>query len=412
MQITENITTMINRNLVILVICQALGMSGAAMVVILGGIVGARLAPSPLLASLPISLMIIGLAAATVPAAMLMKRIGRPVGFAVAALVAAGMALLAAYGIFSGSFITFCFAATFIGAHGAFVQQYRFAVAESMPSDKTVFGISVVLFGSVAAGYLGPQVIKVANGILETPDFIAPLTILSLLYITAATLLIFLGPTPDPSINQNSSDDQRIKTLRRSNLFLAAVTMIVAYGIMNLIMTAAPISMHVFEGFSINDTASVIQAHIIAMYLPSVFTGLLINRFGGFKIMVTGACFLTASSFSAALDQNLVQYFTILVFLGIGWNFLFIAGTDLLVKNSPHEKRFRIQAVNDFSVFGTAAIASLLGGALIHSIGWKTLNLLSLPILVFLILAVLVMGFRGRNRAGEPLSRLLKKKKI
>jgi MFS family permease len=396
---------MINRNLVILLICQAVGISGATMVIILGGIVGTSLAPAPILTSLPMSLMIVGLASTTVPAAMLMKRFGRRVASSVAALVAAGMALFAAYGVYSGSFLILCIAATFIGAHGAFVQQYRFAAAESVPSDKTVFGISVVLFGSVAAGYVGPQVIKVANGILGTPDFVAPLTILSLLYIVAAILLIFLRIAPGQSTNQKSPNNQEIATLNRSNLFLAVAAGAAAYGIMNLIMTATPISMHVFEGFSINDTASVIQAHVIAMYLPSIFTGLLIKRFGGSKIMVIGACFLAASSFSVVLGQTLTQYFAILVLIGIGWNFLYISGTDLLVKNSPHEKRFRIQAVNEFSVFGTAAIASLLSGALIHSIGWQTLNLISLPILLSLILAILVIGFRGRGGLASAVQR-------
>lgn len=348
--------------------------------------------------------MIVGLAVSTVPAALLMRRVGRRLGFVMAALVAMGGALAGAYAIRIDSFLLFCSAMVFIGANLAFVQQYRFAAAESVETPSYVGrAVSFVLLGGVVAGYLGPEIAKRGREWLEYGTYAGSFVFMASLYALVALLLLFLqGVVPE----EDTTDGQE-RPLRRVALqptyVVAVVAGVVGYSVMTFIMTATPISMHVIDGFSLNDSARVIQSHVIAMYLPSLFSGYVIERLGVLRVMSVGLACLSGCVFLALLGHQFVYYWTALVLLGIGWNLLFVGGTVLLTRTYRASERFKVQATNDFAIFGSQAITSLSAGAVIFRTNWEILNLLNLPVLLVMLVALLGLRRhrRRKRRAGS-----------
>ncbi len=361
-------------------------MSGALVVIFLGGIIGADLAPYPSWATLPIALMIIGMALFTIPASLLMKKIGRRSGFILAVCIAALASLGAAYAIQTENFFLFCAAVFFIGGNMAFVQQYRFAAAESVDSSRTGRAISLVLVGGVLGGYLGPEVAKRAKDFWEFKLYAGSFISLAFLYCLSALLLCFLRDIK-PEDNIAEGEERPIRAILIQPLFYTAILGgVVGYAVMSLIMTATPISMHIMDGYSLDETAWVIQSHLIAMYLPSLFTGHLVHRFGVLQVMISGVLLLFVSVSIALLHSHLLHYWMMLVLLGVGWNFLFVGGTILLTRNYRPTERFKAQTTSDFTIFGIQALTSLSAGTLIYLVGWNWLNMLTLPVLVIILL--------------------------
>lgn len=387
-----------NRNIYILSVCQGFGMSGAPMVILLGGIIGAQLAPYPSWATLPIAFMIIGVALFTVPASLIMKKIGRRFGFMGAVGVGALAALELAYAIHVENFFLFCVGTLFIGGNTAFVQQYRFAAAESVETSLSGKAISYVLIGGIFGGYFGPEVAKRTKDWFEAAEYSGSFVSLAIVYVFTAGLLFFIREIK-PKEDATTSGEERplMKIVTQPLYYSALVAAVVGYGVMTLIMTATPISMHVMDGYSIDETAWVIQSHVIAMYLPSLFTGTLIQRFGVFKVMTAGVICLFLCVGIATFQSQMLNYWGALVFLGVGWNFLFIGGTTLLTQNYRSSERFKAQAFNDFTVFGIQAFMSLFAGTLIYWIGWNSLNFLTIPVLCLMLLLI----FLRRNKGGH-----------
>lgn len=377
-------------NVRLLFIAQALGMATAPFNTLLGGIVGSRLAPSAALATLPVALMIVGLAAGTVPVALLMRRRGRRYGFMVAAGISMGGALLAAFAIQHEAFWLFCIATFLLGVNAAAIQQYRFAVTENVRSSDVPRAVSLVLLGTLIAAFLGPllaQSAAPAQGLFR--DAVAYL----MLGTTLAISMLLLAKYRDVDVEESHHDGpaRELGTIIRQRQFVVAVlAAAVGYGVMTFLMTATPVSMHVVDGHALAAAASVIQAHIVAMYLPSLFSGWLVHRFGEKRLLLTGIALLLACTIVASQGHDVAHYAVALVLLGIGWNFLFVGGTTLLTQCYRASERFRVQALNDFLVFSITATASLASGAAVHLYGWDRLLVIVLPPLLLLALVVAI----------------------
>lgn len=379
------------KNLILLFLSQVLGGSGASIMVLAGGLVGAKLAPSPSLATLPISIMVVGVALSTLPVAWLLRRVGRRRGYMIGSALGLAAALLAAFAIGQQSFVLFCLAALLIGSNGAFIQQYRFAAVESVPAARSGQAVSFVLLGGMVAGYLGPEIARRSQDWLSGSAFRGGFIILAGLYVCVIVLLNFLQDTYRVDRVENDAERPMLEILSQPTLVIAIFAGAIAYGVMSLIMTATPVEMHNMHGFSLTDTAWVIQSHIIAMYLPSFFTGLLFTRFGERQVMLIGVLCLLGCVILGLASNVLFEFWGALVLLGVGWNFLFVGGTVLLTRCYRPAERFKVQAVNDFTVFGVQAFTSLSAGVLLFQASWNVLLLANLPALLLMLILLAFM---------------------
>ncbi len=382
------------RTLTILTIAQAFAQSGTPMVVLLGGIVGTAIAPSPDLVTLPIALMIVGTATTTIPAALFMGRFGRKVGFLFGASYCALGGLLAAGGIHLENFTLFCVGTFLIGSHNAFVQQYRFAAAESVPPDRVGQSLSILMLAGVAAAFMGPETAQQLQDASSYGKYTGSFFGLSGFMVVTFIMICFYQ-NRKVDVEQVVEAQRPLSRIARQPAFLVAIgAAVVGWCVMSLIMTATPVSMHEVDHFNLEDTAWVIQSHIMAMFLPSLFSGFLVSRFGPLRIIAAGLGLLFVCLFVAWIDQQLIHYWWALVLLGVGWNFMFLGGTTLLTQTYRDSERFKVQALNDFIVFSMQATAALGSGVILVQLGWNGLIALSIPWLLLLI-PVLVIA---RNR--------------
>jgi predicted MFS family arabinose efflux permease len=390
-----------SRNVFLLALCQAIGMCGPSIIVLLSGIISEDIAPNPALATLPSSLGVVSMALTSIPGALLMRRIGRRKGFMFAAGVAAIGAVLATVAVMQHSFALLCLAVFFIGQNNAFVLQYRFAAAESVEPQHSGRAVSLVLLGGILAGYLGPQIGNSAKGLLPTL-YAGPFAVLAGLYILAIGILFFLRDVLPPKQAEASSGRPLGEIVRQPNFQVALLAGVASYGLMNFIMTATPLHMH-GTGFTLGDTAFVIQSHIIAMYVPSLITGFLVERLGTVRIMTAGALLMAGCTIAGLLSTAFAGYWVALVLLGLGWNLLFVGGTVLLTKTYRPAERFKTQAANDFTIFAMQAVSSFSAGSLLHTTGWDVMNYLGLS----LMMVTLAVIFLQRKRINpSPLAPL------
>jgi len=388
----------LGKNVFLLSLCQALGFSSVPLALLAGGIVGAEIAPSPAWATLPIAFMVVGVALFTIPAALLMKRIGRKRAFIMAAIVGLLAALGSALAIAQHNFFFFCLTLLFIGGSSAFIQQYRFAAAESVPAQYTGRAVSFVLIGGIVAGFLGPEIGRDYKDWLGQGAYSGSFVILAVLFAISAFLLLFTK-----SLKAKEDDDTKPERplsviVRQRNYVVAALSSGVAFGVMGFIMSATPISMNVMDHFSLSNTTLVIQSHVIAMYLPSLFTGFLVERLGVKALQVTGVVGMGAGMAVAVSGHHMVNYLTGLVLLGLGWNFLFVAGTVMLTRSYYPRERFKAQGANDFAIFTFQAAAILSAGTVLSQANWEVLNLLGIPFVVMALVLVLATRSKAPNR--------------
>jgi len=378
-----------SRNVAVLTVAQALAASGMTVMPVLGGIVGAELAPRPGLATLPVSLAIVGLALTTVPAALLMRRIGRRAGFISSALVAASAAVFAGLSIVAHSFVAFCCAAALLGANVAFTLQYRFAAAESVPVERVSRAVSTVMLGTLVAAWLGPEIALLARHWIDGHEFAGSFLAVAVIYVLAAMVLTTLRRTVSPQHPEKPEPARPLAEILKQPTYVVAVLAgVIAYAVMSFIMTATPISMHVIDGHGVHETTWVIQSHLLAMYLPSLVSGRLVARVGSRPTMVAGTLLMILCVLIDRQGHHLMHYWWGLVLLGVGWNLLFVAGTTLLTTTYRAGERHRAQAFNEFAIFGLQALASLLAGVAIQKLGWATLNLATLPLLGLMLLVI------------------------
>lgn len=387
------------RNVYVLSVAQALSAAGMMTVFLLGGILGSELAPMPQLATLPVSLTVVGLAATAIPAALLMERIGRRNAFVASAALAALAALAVAWAVVEGSFVLLCAATLVLGANLAFQQQHRFAAAESVPPGRVSHAVSMVMIGTLAAAAVGPQVALALKELVPGHEYAGSFVGVAALLAAAALVLTRCDPGLPTAREAAPGATRPLAQVVRQPLFVLAVAAaVVSYAVMSFIMTATPISMHVHDDHSDTETAWVIQSHLLAMYAPSLFSGRLVARIGVRAGMAVGLVLMLACVAIDSAGRDLMHYWWGLVLLGIGWNLLFVAGTTLLTTTYLAAERFRAQAVNEFAVFGTQALASLMAGPAIHALGWRTLNLVAIvPLALFAAALVAWPAQRSRN---------------
>lgn len=386
--------TLMRRNVVLLSAALALGMSVMSLMIATAPLAGRMLAGDSL-ATLPVALAMIGLMSATVPASLLMQRIGRRAGFAVGLLLGMSGSATMAWSVWGGSFLTFCVGAFLLGNANAFVQYYRFAAAEVAAPEFRSRAISLVMAGGVVAAIIGPNVASMAKDLLAPVPFAGTFAAAVGLQILALVAVSFLA-IPRAVSRPPAGEGRPLREIVAQPRFIVAVVGAAGgYGIMSLVMTATPLAV-TYCGFTFADSAFVIQWHVLGMYVPSFFTGHLIRRFGELRVMAAGVAAYAASiSFNLTGVDLMLNFWPGLILLGVGWNFLFVGGTSLLTHAYRETERARAQGLNDFLVFGTTATASLSAGALHATLGWQAVNLAVLPLLA--VIAAMMLWLRLRE---------------
>lgn len=371
-------------NVPILFLAQVLTGSGLTAVVLFGGIVSGEIAPDPSWATVPVSIAVVGMALSTVPASFVMRITGRRCGLIAGASIGVLASLLCAYAIAQRSFVLFCSGSMLFGTATAFTMQYRFVAAESVARERASQAISYVLLGGLGSALLGPQAAMAARA-WTADEYAGSFLAVGLLYALGAIVLLMLR-APESTRGAIASGGPTVRELLHEPLLRKAVLAgAVAFGVMSFIMTAAPVSMHSIHHHGIEAITWTIQSHILAMYLPSLFSGRLVARFGERALMIAGSLLLAGSAVVSLTGHGVPHYWLGLVLLGAGWNFLFTAGTALLATHYTGAERHRAQGINDFVVFTSQACVSFLAGVAVLELGWEWTNLSVIPLLALMI---------------------------
>ena len=386
-------------NIWVLFFTLALVMTAVPLMVLVSGLIGAELAPTPNLATLPLACVVIGTALMTLPAAFVVRLKGRRFGgfLGIACAFAGALAGVASTELASFGFLLL--GSVLMGVGMAFFQQFRFAAIESLrnPADAGP-AVSLIMFSGIVSALIGPEL-----GVwgLQWPGFAnysGSFVILAGLVLTAA---VVYSRFSNPLVTQGD-DGGSVRPLREivcQPVFLVAVAAAaIGYGVMSFLMTSTPISMHVLHGHALGEAKWVIQSHLLAMFMPSLFSGVLLRLFGAGKLMLAGCALYLTVLLIATAGHEVIHYWWALVLLGIGWNFLFLAGTTLLPAAYRGAERFKTQAVNDFAVFAIQAAASLSAGWVLYRFGW-TVQVWSCLVPVLALL--LVSAFYGWSRSGR-----------
>ncbi len=380
------------RNLVLLVFTQMISATGSIVFVTLGGLIGTSLTANQAWATLPLTMIVLASALTTMPAAMLMKRIGRRAGFALASCSAVVAVLIAAMALRDNSFELFLTAAFLFGINLAFTQQYRYAAAESVTTRYVPRAISFVLLGAIGGALIGPKIVTIGYAMIADVPYAGSMLMLACLYVVQAFVFLFLGKTRAEHATDAGASGRPVAEIVLQPVFIVAVLGgIAGYGLMTLVMTATPLSMNINNGYSLQVTASVISAHVLAMYVPSLVSGFLIERLGVVRMMFAGAATLVATSVVGLQGHSVMHYWWALVLLGIGWNFLYVGATTMLTYTYLNAERYRAQGINEFLVFGSSATASLLAGTIMHYFGWFRLMLIPIPVLALVCVALVLV---------------------
>lgn len=382
-----------------LTLAFALMMSGTSMMVLIAGIIGTEFAPTEKLATLPIALVIVGVACSTLPTGKLLGRFGRRPIFIAYALLAITGGFLAMGSIILDTFSGFCFAALVIGWAAAAGHQYRFAALEAVEPEQAHKATSALLMGGILGAFIGPELAVRGRHLLDT-DYAGSYLLLVAAYV--AGLMVVSGYKDRlGKVSTGSGQGRPLgEILAAPQIRLAVAAAALAYAVMSFIMTATPISMHNHSGHSLEATKFVIQSHIAAMYLPSLLFGWLFAHLGFRGMFCTGIVVYVLCLSIALINTDLINYWVALVLLGIGWNFLYLSGTNLLPHGYQPEERFRVQATNDFLVFSVQATVALSSGWFLAQLGWQGLLLSCVP----LILTFMVMLWYWRGAIDVPVS--------
>ena len=383
------------RNVALLAACQAMLFTNNSTLIAINGLAGLALAPFRSLATLPVTFWVLGGAIATVPASFYMKRVGRQRGLITGTLFGIVGALICATAIWLQSFWLLCTGTIVFGVYNGFGQYYRFAAADSAPLDFKATAISLVLAGGLVGGILGPTTSRVTVDLFAPKFFGAYLALIGFALVTIALLSQVRIPTPSAS-EQAATGRPLAKIAAQPKFVVAVLAAAIGYGVMNFLMTSTPIAMGVC-GHPYSDAAFVISSHVVAMFAPSFFTGAVIRRIGVLPVLFAGVLLNVASISIALSGISVSQFWWSLVFLGVGWNFLYIGGTTLLTETYRPEERAKAQGTNDFTIFAVMAVSSLTSGMTVTSAGWERVNLYALPLLGIIALAVVWLAVTDRR---------------
>ena len=388
-----------NKNLWLLILSQIFAFTAAPVTVFLSGIIGSQFSPIKSLATLPMALSIVGIAIFAFFAAKIMSIIGRRAGFILASVGSSLASLMASYSIIIESFLLFNLGCFLLGAGVAFSHQYRFAAVETVNKDMAPKAISIILLAGIGSAFIGPNLANISKEIISDHLYAGSYVALAILTLSSTIFLLFYEDNHRPSNFVKKNTRSYFELIGQPRFLQALIASSFAYAVMSFLMTATPISMHVMEKISLAKTGLVIQLHIAAMFLPSLITGNLIKKFGHSKIMYSGVLLFSITILTSLFEQNFINYLIALIFLGFGWNFLFISGTSLLVLSYKEEEKFKAQGFNDLIVYTVQAIASLSAGIFISLTSWKTMNLVCI---IFLII-IIVSTFRADLKQRSPL---------
>ena len=385
------------RNAVVLAAAQALTGGNTTVIVATGGIVGSMLAPDPALATLPISVMAVGMWIGTLPVGMLAKAFGRRFALQVGTAFGAASGVISCTAVLSGSFVLLLAGTLCGGFYAAAHQSYRFAAADTASVHFRAKAVAWVLAGGIGAAVIGPQLVILTKDLWPPYLFAGTFLAQSACAIIAAAALTLLRlPPPAPAAARNFSDGRPLmEIVRQPRFIVAAACGVASFGLMNLMMTAAPLAM-VMCNHSVGDAALAIQWHVIGMYAPSFFIGALITRFGVRAMIASGLLLLAAAASVGSLGIELWNFWIALALLGIGWNLAFIGATTLVTECYGPRERNKVQAFNDFLVFGSTALGSLSSGALLSRYGWSAVNDAVFPV-VIVVAVLLVWGTFARR---------------
>lgn len=396
MTATTDDTRSYYRNVPLLSCAQVLFMTVQSM-----GTVTLPLAALPMLAekrwaTVPLFLNHAGIMAMTIPASLLMARIGRRAGFSIGAVLSMSFGSTAAYAVYIQSFELLCLSAFLKGAAAAFAHYYRFAAADVSPKALKPRAISYVMAGGVAAGFLGPELAK------WTVDWFAPITFMgvfvALSIVACASLALLQGVRIPPlTATEKAQGGRPLMEIARQPAFVTAVlSSMFGYAVMTLVMTSTPLAMNVC-GYGFNDNATVIQWHIVAMFLPSFFTGHLIQKAGVLPVIATGAIIELGCAVVNLAGIDFWNFLFANILVGLGWNFAYVGGTTLLTRTYEPVERATVQAAHDFTVYATTAAAALISGFMHAKAGWQVINYATMPLMLTIVLATLWLAAKERS---------------
>lgn len=388
------------RNVGLLATCQALMMTASTLVLSTSALVGLMLADNAALATLPFGLLWLATTLATVPAALLMRHVGRRAGFMTGATSAILGASLCTLAIFARRFDLFCLGSILVGAFNAFGQQYRFAAADAAGETFRARAIALVIAGGVVAAFAGPNLARFTRDLYPADTFAGSYAAIIVLYVLSfAVLALVRMPTPAAPATRITAA-RFGELLGRRHFLVAAASAMLGYGVMSLLMASTPLAMRAC-GLGFDQTATVIQWHVLAMFLPSFFTGFLIDRFGSLRIIMAGALLQLGCVLANLHGQTEWNFIVALALLGFGWNFLFVGATTLLTSRYTGEEKAPAQGFNDFLVFGTVTMTAFGSGALHHLFGWHAMNLLMAP-LIATALGLSLWLLRAARGSSQP----------
>jgi MFS family permease len=385
-------------NVVRLAAAQALTGANSAVIFATGSIIGATLAPDISLATVPLSMYVVGIAAGTLPTGAISRAYGRRVAFIIGTGCGVLTGLLASFAILHGSFVLFCCATFLGGLYGAVSQSYRFAAADGASAQFRPKAVSWVMAGGVFAGVLGPQLVQWTMDIW--PPYLFAFSFIVQAAVALVAMAILAGvDAPKPAPSDLHGGRPLFEIVRQPRFMAAALCGIVSYPMMNLVMTSVPLAMQMC-GLSVSDSNFGIQWHIVAMYGPSFFTGLLITRFGARKVVATGLLLEAGAATIGLSGITALHFWATLIVLGLGWNLGFVGASALVLETHRPQERNKVQAFNDFLVFGTMALGSFSSGQLLANYGWSAVNMVVYPP-VLLGLAVLTLASFARRRRAR-----------
>jgi MFS family permease len=385
-------------NTLVLAVAQALAGANAGVIVATGGIAGAILAPDPVLATLPISVMAVGMWAGTLPVGMLAKALGRRFALQTGSAFGIFSGILSCLAMVRGSFLLLLLGALCGGLYAAAHQSYRFAAGDTASAHFRAKAVSWVLAGGVFAGVIGPQLIIFTKDAWPAYLFAGTYLAQSACALLAAIALVFLKVPKLPAARSFAAGRPLREIVLKPRFIVAVTCGLASYAMMNLLMTSAPLAM-VMCNHSVGDAALGIQWHVIGMYAPSFFTGALIVRFGLRGMMAIGLVLIATAAAIGYAGTGLWNFWLSLVLLGVGWNFAFIGATTLVTECHGPEERNKVQALNDFLIFGAMAIASLSSGALLARYGWTAVTGLVFPVV---IAAAVLLAWGTFTRRAAP----------
>jgi MFS family permease len=379
---------------------MALSFTITSMMVLVAGILGAKIAPSPELATIPMALMVVGTATATIPAALLMQKIGRKAGMCIGIVIALVGAGLAFYAALVANFTLLMVGSTLLGLNAAFTQQGRFIILENAQNQKQAAdGLTLGLMANLVAAFLGPELGLRGEHLLgqESP-FAGSFALASVTLILSLVALSFYKNIPTVASEQALIKRSIFTIMRQPKFILAAGSAAVGYAVMALVMTATPISMHEIEGHSLGNTKWVIQTHIIAMFLPSLISGALLKRGYRKRLLLIGLAIYALVMLVAYSGLQVMHFWWALLLLGLGWNLIFMTSTSLLPLAYREEEKFQAQAANDFLIFAFQAIAAFFAGWLLYTLSWTGVLSIALAITVAWGVVVTVLSLSSSFR--------------